>query len=197
MRSGRWRQGRIIAIGGFLGLIIGTAAWLLLTPSGSTPQSTSALSAPSTRHVAVSAGPTPSQSAEMVCAPEAQKDIAKFLGEGTTAVTAPTWVGHLYTCQYTYANGVIGLSVKELSSKAATTAYFSSLRAQLGDQEQLKDVAQGAFVTTNDSLVLRKDYKVLVVDTSQLPNKFGSPAQSKKDVAIGVALTVLGCWTGA
>ena len=45
--------------------------------------------------------------------------------------------------------------------------------------------------------MLRKDYKVLLVDTSGLPTQFGSPPQTKKDVAIGVALTVLGCWTGA
>jgi hypothetical protein len=133
----------------------------------------------------------------MVCAPEAQKDIAKFLGQPTTAVSAPTWLDHLYSCQYTYANGVIGLSVKELSNKAQTTAYFSSLRTHLGEQEQLKGFAQGAFVTTNGSLVLRKDYKVLLVDTSGLPKQFGSPPQTTKDVAIGVALTVLGCWTGA
>jgi hypothetical protein len=106
-------------------------------------------------------------------------------------------VDHLYSCRYGYSNGFIGLSVTELSNTADTTAYFTSLRSQLGQQERLKDFGQGVFVTTNGSLVLRKDYKVMLVDTSGLPSQFGSPPQAKKDIAIGVALTVLGCWTGA
>jgi hypothetical protein len=182
-------------VGGFIGLVLGTAAWLLLTGDSSTPRSTSALS--TTRHVALPAGPTPSQSAQMVCAPEAQKDIAKFVGVSAATVTTPTWQDHLYSCRYAYSNGSVGLSVKELSNKGETSAYFSSLQAQLGQQRRLKGFGQGAFVTTTGSLVLRKDYKVLLVDTSGLPSQFGSPPQARKDVAIGVALTVLGCWTGA
>jgi hypothetical protein len=179
-----------------IGVAIGA---VLLLGGGSTSGNGAAIPAqpPTTAHVPQPAGPNPSESAQMVCAPEAQKDIAKFLGQPTTAVTAPTWLDHRYSCQYTYPNGVIALSVKELSNKAETTAYFSNLRAQLGEQEHLKGFAQGAFVTTNSSLVLRKDYKVLLVDTSELPKQFGSPPQGKKDVAIGIGLTVLGCWTGA
>jgi hypothetical protein len=185
-----------MAIGGLIGLV-GAAGWLLISGSGSTSRPTASIAVTTTRHVAEPAGNTPSKSAQMVCAPEAQKDIAKFLGQPTTAVTTPTWLDHLYSCRYAYANGVIGLSVKELSNKSQTSAYFSSMQGQFGQQEKLKGFGQGAFVTTNGSLVLRKDYKVLVVDTSGLPSQFGSPAQAKKDVAIGVALTVLGCWTGA
>jgi hypothetical protein len=133
----------------------------------------------------------------MVCAPEAQKDLASALGVGTTAVTDPTWVDHLYSCRYVYTDGSMTLSVKELSSRSATTGYFSSLRAQLGESERLSGVAQGAFLTTNGSLVLRKDYKVLVVDTSGLAEPFGTAYKTRDQVAVGVGTTVLGCWTGA
>ena len=71
------------------------------------------------------------------------------------------------------------------------------MRTQLGEAENLSGVAQGAFVTTNGSLVLRKDYKVLLVDTSGLPEPFGSGYKTRDQVAVGVGMTVLGCWTGA
>ena len=89
------------------------------------------------------------------------------------------------------------LSVKELSNQAETSAYFASLRRQLGQHERLHGMGQGAFVTSDGSLVLWKDYKVLLVDTSGLPARFGSESQPRAQIAIGVGLTVLGCWTGA
>jgi hypothetical protein len=36
-----------------------------------------------------------------------------------------------------------------------------------------------------------------LVDVSKLPASFGVPAASKADVAINVAATIMGCWTGA
>jgi hypothetical protein len=36
----------------------------------------------------------------------------------------------------------------------------------------------------------------LLVDASKLPANFGSPPQSRSDVALTVAVTVMGCWTG-
>jgi hypothetical protein len=133
----------------------------------------------------------------MVCASEAQRELTSALGVSATTVTTPTWSDHLYSCRYVYPNGVMVVSVKELSSRAETGAYFTSLRAQLGVSEHLKGVAQGAFVTSNGSLVLRKDYKVLFVDTSALPVPFGVGFKTRGQVAVGVGLTVLGCWTGA
>jgi hypothetical protein len=179
-------------------VVAALAVWLLTGDRDSGERTSPRLATPvTTAHVAKPAGATPSESAVMICAPEAQKDVAKFLGQATTAVTAPTWVDHVYSCRYAYANAAITLSVKELSNKSQTTAFFSSLAAQLGVRQRLKDLGQGAFVTSNGSLVLRKDYKVLLVDTWGVPRAFGVPPQPKKDIAIGVALTILGCWTGA
>ena len=175
-----------VAAGGLVFLLTGRSS----TSSTSTPART-------VRHVAEPAGPTPSASAQMVCAPEAQRELATALGVAATTVTTPTWVDHLYSCRYVYANGVIPVSVKELSSRAETTSYFTALQAQYGLSEHLKGVAQGAFVTANGSLVLRKDYKVLFVDTSALTVPFGSGFKTRSQVSVGVGLTVLGCWTGA
>ena len=102
----------------------------------------------------------PSAIAKQVCQQEAQADIASALGEKAT-VSDPTWVDHLYSCHYGYPTGSMALSVKELSSWAQTLAYFKSLGVQLGNARSLANLGQGAFQTTNGSVVVRKDWKVL------------------------------------
>jgi hypothetical protein len=176
-----------LVVGGGIALVVG---------SGSSRGSTVG-SAPTTRHIALPAGPKPSESAQMVCGSEGQDDIEQIIGQPTTTPPAPTWVDHLYSCQYIYASGVLTLSVKELSTEAQTRTYYTRLLGRLGRQQQLKGVAQGAYVTARGSVVLRKDYKVLLVDTSGIPNTFGTSGAPRKQLAIGVAVTVLGCWTGA
>jgi hypothetical protein len=52
-------------------------------------------------------------------------------------------------------------------------------------------------VTNNGSFVVRKDYKVLLVDTSGLPAQFGSPARQHAEEGTDVGFVLLGCWTGA
>lgn len=141
------------------------------------------------------AGALPSEIAKQVCQKEAQRDIASALGE-TTTVSTPTWVDHLYSCRYTYPSGYYELSVKELSSWAQTYAYFRSLGTQLGTSRDLQGLGQGAFQTTDGSVVVRKDWKILLVDTSHLPAQFGIPATSSGDVAVTIADVILGCWAG-
>jgi hypothetical protein len=201
MRDAAARLGRIRApyVAAAFVVVVGVAVTLAFVLGGgsastSTPRPTGAARV---RHVAEPAGPNPSESAQMVCSPEAQNDLASALGVASTAVTQPTWVDHVYACRYVYTDGTMALSVKELSSNAETTAYFNSLAAQLGVSRRLPGVAQGAFVTGNGSLVLRKDYKVLYVDTSGLPEPFGSGFRTRDQAAVGVGVTLLGCWTGA
>jgi hypothetical protein len=148
-------------------------------------------------HIALPAGPNPSKSAKMVCAPEAQADLANVLGVSPVSPLTPTWVDHLYSCRYVYADGVMVLSVKELFNRTQTTAYFNMLGAQLGRTGSLNGLGQGAFTTTAGDVVVRKDYKVLLVDISRLPTQFGVPQTSSADVAITVADIIMGCWSGA
>src|SRR5207248_4451842 len=105
---------------------------------------------------------------------EGQKDIAANLGGVKPAVvTAPTWSGDVYSCTYTYSSGAVALSVKELSTKRATTSYVTALRRFLGRRADKLPLGQGAFWTTNGSVVVRKDTKVLLVDTSHLTGELG------------------------
>jgi len=60
----------------------------------------------------------------------------------------------------------------------------------------LQGLGQGAFQTTDGSVVVRKDWKVLLVDTSGLPARFGVPATTSGEVAVTVGDIILGCWAG-
>ncbi|HTZ09750.1 MAG TPA: hypothetical protein VMB72_11785 [Acidimicrobiales bacterium] len=141
------------------------------------------------------AGHLPSPIAKMVCAAEAQREIADALGV-TAVVQRPTWVGHRYTCVYRYPDGSFVMSVQELSSWDQTYAFFRSLGRTMGDTGTVRNLGQAAFTTTNGSVVVRKDWKVLLVDIAGLPPTFGVPATSSPDVALTIADVILGCWDG-
>jgi hypothetical protein len=150
-----------------------------------------------TVHTPQPAGATPSASAKMICAHEAQAELAVVLGVHTTQPVVPAWTDHTYSCKYTYHHAVIAVSVKELSNQAETDSYFTSLAHRLGQTQRLSTLGQGAFITKNRSVVVRKDYKVLLVDISGLPAQFGVPPFSRGDIALSVAETIMDCWTGA
>lgn len=133
----------------------------------------------------------------MICAAEAQHDISVTLGTKNTQTSTPTWAHHRYACDYIYANGVMNLSVKQLSDATSTRHYFTSLAKLLVRRKTLSGLGQGAFTTASGNVVVSKDNKVLVVDVHALPSKFGVPPDTRGNVAISVAATIMGCWTGA
>jgi hypothetical protein len=132
----------------------------------------------------------------MVCTRHTQKELVTVLGVTPGTVTRPTWHDHVYSCRYQYANGAFTLSVKELSSWPQTRSFFRGLGRQLGNTGSIHPLGQGAFSTTNGSVVVRKDFKVLLVDVSGLPGHFGVPPTTSADVAVSIADLILGCWSG-
>ena len=144
------------------------------------------------------AGADPSSLSKMVCAPDAQTEISASLGVHPIQVTTPTWVDHVYSCNYAYPTGVIGLSVKELPNASATRRYFDALGKRLGRRPQPLVRGQGAFFTTDFSVVVRKDFFVLDVDISRVPAHFGDPALAldPAQVALNTTGTILKCWPG-
>jgi hypothetical protein len=170
--------------------LVAVAAVLALVATGcSTGTTTTTTTGP------LPAGPQPSKIAEQVCQKEAQADIGSALGV-TATVSKPTWVNHVYTCEYAYPTGTMTLSIKELSSWSQTYAYFDSIATDQGRSRTLQGLGQGAFQTTNGNVVVRKDWKVLLVDIRGLPGQFGVPPTSSGDVAVTVADVILGCWAG-
>jgi len=145
--------------------------------------------------VPLPAGPLPAEIAKMPCQHKVQGELAEVLGV-TAVVAPPTWADHLYSCRYQYSVGSMQLSIKELSSWDQTYTYFDGLGKQLGDVGKLQNLGQGAFTTGNGSVVVRKDWKVLLVDITGLPAQFGVPPTSRGDIADTVADVILGCWDG-
>jgi hypothetical protein len=141
------------------------------------------------------AGPAPSTIATMVCRSKAAEEIDSALGAKGT-VSAPTWIDHVYSCRYGYPTGSMVLSVRELSGWAQTRDYFALLGVEMGRTRTIDNLGQGAFQTTDGSMVVRKDWKVLLVDVADLPAQFGQPPTSSGDAAVSVADVILGCWSG-
>ncbi len=145
------------------------------------------------------AGATPSPISVQVCSEEAQHDMAAALGE-SARVSTPTWIDARYACTYDYPHatpaGSFELSVKELSSWGQTYAYYGALAARLGKVRDLQSLGQAAFQTTDGSVVVRKDWKVLEVDDTGLPAQFGVPPTDKAAISVTVADVILGCWAG-
>jgi hypothetical protein len=141
------------------------------------------------------AGRLPSSIALMVCQHKVHGEINEVLGV-TATVSGRTWVDHKYSCRYGYPNGSFELSVKELSSWSQTLDYFHGLGTQLGEAQTLAGLGQGAFRTSGGDVVVRKDWKVLLVNVAGLPSQFGVPPTGATDVAYTVADVILGCWAG-
>ncbi|MGO9344239.1 MAG: hypothetical protein ACLP6E_17265 [Acidimicrobiales bacterium] len=141
------------------------------------------------------AGPIPSEIALMVCQSKAADEIQDVLGE-TAVVEDRTWKDDLYSCRYRFKTGTMVLSVKELSSWAQTYAYFAMLGRTLHETTTVPNLGQGAFQVRNGSVVVRKDWKILLVDITGLPSEFGLPPTTSGDVAATVAFIILGCWAG-
>ena len=57
-------------------------------------------------------------------------------------------------------------------------------------------MGDGAYLTPNGSMIVRKDDNVLDVDAAKLPVQFSKLRLSPADVASSVAMTILGCWKG-
>jgi hypothetical protein len=162
-------------------------------PAGTSPNTSTTFAFDNARWV--KAGPNPSESAEMVCSQEARDDIDASLGIKTKKITKPTWVrkDHIYSCDYVFSGGKIRLEVKEMSSGDETTAYFEQIKARDNAVQELKGLGQGAWVLENGNVLVRKDYKTLIVDVADAPE---IPAMRRSDVAINVASVIMSCWTG-
>jgi hypothetical protein len=188
---------RVLAGFGVAGALLLAACGSSAKPTGSPTTQPPGASGP-TAHVAKAATDDPSVSAKMICSDEVKTELSSLLGVQPIAPLEPTWKDHVYSCTYRYKGGELTLSVKELVDKSATDAYYASLATELGKKQNINGLSPGgAFTTKNDSVVVLKDYKVLLVDISGLPKQFGNPPDASKNIALNVGSLIMGCWTGA
>jgi hypothetical protein len=163
--------------------------------SSAAPTTSSTSSGIPTSEAPLPAGAEPSDIALMICQSKAAGEIQDVLGEKTEVIDK-TWTDHRYSCEYKFKSGTIKLSIKELSTWSQTLDYFSSLASSLHRMSTLSNLGQGAFQVQNGNVVVRKDWKILLVDITGLPAQFGSPPTTRSDVAVTVAFIILGCWAG-
>jgi hypothetical protein len=145
--------------------------------------------------VPLPAGKSPSGISRMICTPKTATEIAQIMGARSPA-PAPAWAGHRYSCGYRYPEGTMVLSVKELSGWPQTYAYFGQLARTLHRTTPIARLGQGAFITGDGSVVVRKDWKILLVDISGVRGDVGSPPKPPGELAIYVAEAILNCWNG-
>lgn len=89
------------------------------------------------------------------------------------------------------------LAVKEMSSAVETTRYFDGLGRLLGVRARIPNLGEGALQTRNGSVVVRKDFRVLLIDVSGMPEHLAGFRLAKAAVATAVAGVIMACWTGA
>jgi hypothetical protein len=133
----------------------------------------------------------------MICAEEARKEIAEALGVTVRSPASAAWTAPVYRCTYPLTAGSLVLSVRELTNAADTAAYFTAERAAATGSTGLPGLGDAAFATADGSVYVRKDFKVLKVDVSQLPGSVGAPPISRADAGEVVAQLIMGCWTGS
>ena len=173
------------ALGTLLGLA-GTA-----TASTAAPQAVRATqSTPSAQ-----AAPGPSPQARQVSEDEAEEDIALTLGVKATTVGPPTYAAGTSTCRYTYPRGGFTLSVQDLPDVPGTARAYDAVGARMGHVQDIDLQGARAYTTTNGSVVMQKDTKVLLTDVTDLPDPFGTPPVSRAGAALLITKAVLGCWT--
>ncbi|HEY3831592.1 MAG TPA: hypothetical protein VGO03_04815 [Acidimicrobiia bacterium] len=145
------------------------------------------------------ASPTsgPSTATAMICHADAQRDLRAILGVDTAAPVRATWHDGRYSCAYRYAHGAsFTLTVQQLADRATAARFYDTTAARLGRRTTLTGLGQHAATMQRGQVVVQKDNDVLVVDPSGLPSRFGNPPDSAADVALSVAATIMGCWTG-
>lgn len=138
----------------------------------------------------------PSATAKMVCGDDIRAQVTQVLQLKMPAITHSTWTNQLFSCTYALPMGPMVLSVEQSSTNAEAAKYFAALRPSLGKTETVPGLGERAYGTGTGIILVIKDNMTLKVDTTALPEVFGSNQQRRSDLAYEVASDVLGCWTG-
>jgi hypothetical protein len=137
----------------------------------------------------------PSAKARMICADEAQEDLAGVLAVDAK-VTRPTWRDRIYGCTYRYPSGSFDISVIEFPKIASANADFLRLAADPAVTQPDLHMADGAFVRGDGSIAVRTDRRILEIDPTHLPTRFAKLKLTRSAVAQTVATVILRCWKG-
>ena len=163
---------------------------------GAAATSTPTTALPAAHPATAPAAPdAPTARTRMICASEAQRELAAQLGVTPVRAVRPTWIAGRYSCRYVYRDGSFTLAVEQFDDAAAARTRFAAL-VHSPAYKALSGLGQAAAANRAGSVVVRKDDDVLVVDPRSLPDRFGNPPDTRPNVALTIAATIMGCWTG-
>jgi hypothetical protein len=140
-------------------------------------------------------GPRP-PSARQFCNARARREVSTSLGVPMLRTPRAKADARSYACAYEFADGAIHVSVSKLGSDRAARERLDAIARQRGRRPEPPMLGEEleAFVTTEGSMVVRKDREVLEVDVAGLPERFGRPPQTRSVIALAVAVTIIGHW---
>jgi hypothetical protein len=130
--------------------------------------------------------------AREVCEPMVRDEVPASVGLPLTGEPVSGVRRDTFSCRYAFDGGTLDLSVRDLHTVSQARKYFRALRGREGVDDALTGLAEGGFTKADGSVVAMKDAMILTVDVTALP-----PTQiDRTGIAIDLASTVLGCWTG-
>ena len=134
----------------------------------------------------------PGRAAGEVCEPMVRDSVPATVGVPLAGAPTSAVRGDTFSCVYSFDGGTLDMSVRDLHTISQARRYFRDLRGREGVGDALSGLAEGGFTKADGSVVAMKDAMVLTVDVTALP-----PTQvDRSGIAIDLAATVLGCWTG-
>jgi hypothetical protein len=134
----------------------------------------------------------PGRAAGEVCEPMVRDSVPSTVGLPLAGEPASAVRGDTFSCVYSFDGGKLDMSVHDLHTIGQARRYFQDLREREAVGDALSGLAEGGFTKADGSVVALKDAMVLTVDVTALP-----PTQvDRSGIAIDLAATVLGCWTG-
>jgi hypothetical protein len=138
----------------------------------------------------------PRPSARQFCNARARREVSTSLGVRMLTTPKAHADEHRYACTYEFADGAIDMSVTKLTSERDAKARLAAIARERGRRPEPPMLGEEmeAFVTTDGSMVVRKDREVLEVDVGRLPKEFGQPPQARSVIALAVAVTTIGHW---
>jgi hypothetical protein len=134
----------------------------------------------------------PGPAAREVCEPMVRDSVPSAIGLPVVGEPVSAVRGDTFSCRYELEGGALELSVRDLHTLRKAHEYFRAARGREGVNDALSGLAEGGFTKSDGSVVAMKDAMILTVDVTALP-----PTRIEKTgIAIDLAATVLGCWTG-
>ncbi|MGN6251512.1 MAG: hypothetical protein ACTHNS_06845 [Marmoricola sp.] len=140
----------------------------------------------------------PSTPAAMICSAEVADAVRRNFALPSDAAATDAWQPPTYRCDYALPHGALHLSVRDLRTGPAATAWFRHVQSMTAGAHRitgLQGLGLPSFESPGGQVGFLKDGRTLVVDASDVAKADLPPGFSRTGVAYGVAAAVIACWS--